>query len=107
LRARRLTSLSRRRAIADGLRQAIPETCPAVAPSHARISPSRSRVISASDDLSRLADALATPGPVAARGVAEAWILLTDGTGPLYNVRSKANLQARAAAAANDLRLDD
>jgi hypothetical protein len=62
-------------------------------------------VIAASDDLIRLADALATPGPVAARGVAQARILLTDGTGPLYTM--KGNLRARAASAAAYLSVED
>jgi hypothetical protein len=39
--------------------------------------------------------------------VAQAWILLTDGTGPLYNQNSTANLRARAASAANNLHLED
>jgi hypothetical protein len=107
LRARRLTTLSRRRVIADGLRRVIRDTCRGVPPSRARISPRRSQVIAAVDDLTRVADALASPGPVAARGVAQAWILLTDGTGPLYNPNSTANLRARAASAANNLRLED
>jgi hypothetical protein len=78
-----------------------------VPPSRAQISPSRSQVIAAVDDLTRVADALASPGPVAARGVAQAWILLTDGTGALYNANSTANLRARAASAANNLQLED
>jgi hypothetical protein len=105
LRARRLTTLSRRRVIADGLRRVIRDTRRGVPPSPAQISPRLSQVIAASDDLTRLADALASPGPVAARGVAQAWILLTDGTGPLYNANSTANLRARAASAGNNLRL--
>lgn len=107
LRARRLTTLSRRRAIADGLRRVIRETCRGVPPSRARVSPRLPQVIAASDDLIRLANALASPGPVAARGVAQAWILLTDGTGPLYNANSTPNLRARAASAANHVRLED
>jgi hypothetical protein len=39
--------------------------------------------------------------------VAQAWILLTDGAGPLHNPTSTANLRARACAAANNLRLTD
>jgi hypothetical protein len=107
LRARRLTTLSRRRVIAGSVRRVIRDTCRGVPPSQARISPRRARVIAAVDDLTRLADALASPGPVAARGVAQAWILLTDATGPLYNSNSTANLRARAATAANNLRLED
>ena len=106
LRARRLTTLARRREIADGLRRVIRDTCRGMAPSQARISPRLSQVVAATDDLTRLADALASPGPVAARGVAQAWILLTDGTGPLYNANSTGNLRARAATAAANLRLD-
>ena len=106
LRARRLTTLSRRRTIAGGLRRLIRDTCREAPPSRARISPRRSQVVAASDDLARLADALAIPGPVAAQGVAQAWILLTDGTGPLYNPNCTANLRARAASAANNLHLD-
>jgi hypothetical protein len=106
LRARWLTALSRRRVIAAGLRQVIRETCRGVSPLHARVTPQLTQVVAASDDLNRLADELATPGPVAARGVAQAWILLTDGTGPLYNAGSTGNLRARAASAADHLLLD-
>lgn len=107
LRARRLTTLSRRRAIAHGLRRVIREACRGVPPSQARVSPRLSQVVAASDDLTRLADALASPGPVATRGVAQAWVLLTDGTGPLYNANSRASLRLRAASAADNLRLED
>jgi hypothetical protein len=106
LRARRLTTLSRRRAIADGLRRAIRDAW-GVPPSQARTSPRRSQVVAASEDLTRLADFLASPGPVAARGVAQAWILLTDGTGPLYNANSTASVRARAASAGKNLRLEN
>jgi hypothetical protein len=107
LRARRLTALSGRRAMAESLRRVIRRTCHGAPPSRARISPALCQVIPALDDLTRLADALASPGPVAARGVAQAWLLLIDGTGPLYNAESTANLSARAASAANNLRLED
>ena len=107
LRARRLTALSQRRAIAASLRRVVRETCRGVPPSRVRISPPPSQVIAASEDLGRLAETLARPGPVAARGVAQAWILLTDGTGPLYNPGSTGDLRARAATAASNLRLDD
>jgi hypothetical protein len=83
----------------------IPDSCRGVPPSQALFSRRLAQVIAASDDLTRLADALATPGPVAPRGVAQAWILLTDGTGPLYNANTTANLRARAASAADNLML--
>jgi hypothetical protein len=107
LRARRLTALSRRRAIAGDLRRVVRDSCRWVSPSRAGISPRRSQVIAASDELTRLADTLERPGPVATRGVALTWILLTDGTGPLYNANSTANLRARAAHAAVSLHLED
>ncbi len=107
LRARRLTTLSQRRVIAAGLRRVVREICRGAPPSRVRISPRLSQVIAASDDLDRLAESLARPGPVAARGVAQAWILLTDGTGPLYNPGSTGDLRARAATAESNLRLDD
>jgi hypothetical protein len=107
LRARRLTTLRRRRVISRGLRRVIHDTAWGAPPSQARISPRRTQVIAANDELTRLADVLASPGPVAARGVAQAWILLTDGTGALYNANSTANLRTRAASAANSLQLAD
>ncbi len=42
--------------------------------------------------------------PSEAFGVAQAWILLTDGAGPLYNPRSPISLRARAVRAAESLR---
>ena len=106
LRARRLTSLSRRRLIADGLRRVIRDTRRGPPRPKTKIPPRLSQVIAARDELTRLANDLATPGPVAAHGVAQAWILLTDGTGPLHT-NSPVNLRAGATNAANDLRLEN
>jgi len=72
-----------------------------------RIIPSRARVATASEELTALADILADPRPVTAHGVAQAWILLTDGTGPLYNSSSSGSLRECAAAAAQALRLQN
>jgi hypothetical protein len=106
LRARRLTALSRRRSIADALRRVVREGREGARFSAIRIIPYRARVTAASEELIVLADALADPRPVAAHGVAQAWILLTDGTGPLYNPSHSASLPERAAAAAGALRLE-
>jgi hypothetical protein len=62
-------------------------------------------VTAAREDLVRLADTLTQLGPVAARGAAQALLLLTDGTGPLYAMRAEANLPAAVAEAADNLRL--
>jgi len=75
-----------------------------VRPHPARVSPNRAAVRAARDALSRLADILDDPGPVAAHGVAEAWLLVTDGASPLYNACASLPLSARAAQAASHLR---
>jgi hypothetical protein len=103
LRARQLTDLSNRRALATALRRIVRQAQEDAGPSYPRIIPARSRVAAASDELSRLADTLSEPGPVAARGVAQTRILLTDGTGPLYNPGSAASVRASAASAAENL----
>jgi hypothetical protein len=41
-------------------------------------------VLAAAQELDALADRLLSPDPVSAQGVAQARLLLTDGTGPLY-----------------------
>lgn len=103
LRAVRLTEPTERRSIADALRRVLCEAREPAHPSPARIVPNRSTVTSADQELSLLADTLAEPGPVAAQGVAEAHLLLTDGTGPLYNPR-RDGLRSTAARAVRELR---
>jgi len=103
LRARKLIDVSRRRSIADGLRRIVRDAQEGVRPALGRVNPPRRRVAAASHELTVLADALAEPGPVAPPGVARAWILLTDGAGPLYNPGSEVSLQAELAAAVAQL----
>ncbi len=104
LRAQELTDLTRRRSIADSLRRLMREAREGAPFEPARIRPDRRRVVAASGELRALADTLDDPGPVAATGVAQAWLLLTDGTGPLYNEWSRTSLRAGAARAARELR---
>jgi hypothetical protein len=104
LRAEELTELNRRRSIASALREVVREAREGAPLEPARIRPDRRRVASASEELTALAETLEDPGPVAANGVAQAWILLTDGTGPLYNPYSRTSLCAGAARAAKELR---
>ena len=54
-----------------------------------------------------LADRLAAPGPVDVRGVAQAQLLLTDGTGPLYFPGATEELRARIANALSRLEVLD
>lgn len=105
LRARRLTALSDRRAKAATYRRLLREASEEAARSYLRITPRRGRVVAASAALSRLAEALDQPGPVAARGAAEASLLLTDGSGPLHNSANQASVERYALRALGDLAL--
>jgi len=104
LRARRLTELACRRPLARALRRVVRDDLDGQRPSHGRVRPDRNGVEAARDELTALADGLTDPRPVAAHGVAQAWLLVTDGTGPLYNPCSRASLRAGAARAESELR---
>jgi hypothetical protein len=104
LRAQRLTELAERHSIADALRRVLRDARDGARPSPARITPSRTIVAAASEELARLADTLSDPGPVTAQGVAQAHLLLTDGTGPLYSPRGRPGLRPTAASAVRALR---
>lgn len=105
LRARRLIALPYRRSVAETYRRIVREAQEPTVPSRLRVIPRRGRIAEASDHLIRLADFLTQPAPVAARGVAQAFLLLADGTGPLYNSGSEASLQECAARATDHLEL--
>jgi hypothetical protein len=104
LRARRLTEPDRRWSMAGALRRIVREAERGGRPRLGRVTPNPRVVTAASEELNVLADTLDDPGPVAAHGVAQAWLLLTDGTGPLYNPQSREPLSVRAAQAAQQLR---
>jgi hypothetical protein len=57
-------------------------------------------------ELAELAETLAGPGPVSATGAAQAWLLLTDGTGPLYDSRDAAGLRSSSARTLDSLELE-
>ena len=104
LRAQRLTEADRRWSTSGALRRIIREAADHRRARFGRVRPDRRAVIAASRELSNLADTLDDPGPVAAGGVAQARLLLTDGAGPLYRPGDGALLSARAAHAAQQLR---
>jgi hypothetical protein len=62
------------------------------------------QVVAAREELSKLAYVLAQPGPVRPAGVAQALLLLTDGSGPMYHPRSPGTLRATATKAQMSLR---
>ena len=106
LRAQRLTEPDRRWSIASGLRRIMREA-DEDRPRLGRMMPVRPNpgtVRQASEELNVLADTLDDPGPVAAHGVAQAWLLITDGTGPLYHPGAGESLSVRATRATRQLR---
>jgi hypothetical protein len=103
VRARRLTNLPRRRKLADAIEHLVHDADHTGVHSYRRVGPLPDRVSAASWELTVLAGKLAEPAPVCARGVAEALLLLTDGTGPLYNARSKGSVRDSAASAVANL----
>jgi hypothetical protein len=62
-----------------------------------------SQIAAAGPVISELAERLAAPLPVGARGVAMATVLLTDATGPVYNGRSRETLTTALEAAIEQL----
>jgi len=58
-----------------------------------RVPLQRSRVFAAHAEIRRMIVALRAQAPVPVRGVAIASVLLSDGTGPLYNARSGLDLR--------------
>ena len=105
LRARRLIALPYRRSIANAYCRIVSEAQHAGRPFRLSVVPNPTRVATASAELIRLVEALTRTGPVAPRGVAEARLLLADGTGPLYDTGSEASLRECVARAAGDLEL--
>jgi hypothetical protein len=86
LRAAILTTPGRRRVLAAALKRIVAsagETPPGWQPSSARAA-----VAELESELLALERRLVAPGPVAARGVAEVRLLVTDGAGPLHTGRS-------------------
>jgi len=69
-----------------------------------RVAP-RAEVLGAAAELDVLADRLTAPGPVDVRGVAQAQVLLTDGTGPLYFRGAAGELRSLIAGALSRLEI--
>src|SRR6266568_3472745 len=59
----------------------------------------RACVVEAAPELARLASRLQAVGPVEAKGVAQVRVLLSDGTGPLYDGAAPEDLRAAALGA--------
>lgn len=88
LRARSLTDLRERRRLARGLDRAV-ATASSPTVSGARVARlNRARIVDARPQLAALREKLLAPGPVPVPAVAHTRLLLTTGSGPLYNPRS-------------------
>ena len=85
LRAHRLISLRTRQRLAREIHHVVHEAARPRHPLERQLHPCAPDVLTAAPVLYDLADELAHPGPVEARGVAQARLLLRDGTGPLYD----------------------
>jgi hypothetical protein len=99
-----LTEPDERWSMAGALRRIIREADRGGGVLSRRVSPNRAAIRAAREVLNRLADTLDDPGPVAATGVAQARLLITDGTGPLYSACSGVPLSLRATQAVRQLR---
>ena len=98
LRAQRLIGHDERRRLAAALR-ALVAVAHAPGPTGGMRAPvSRSTVLGCAAALEDLADRLGERGPVAARGVALAGRLLSDGAGPAHDCSQRAGARAFAAA---------
>jgi hypothetical protein len=107
LRARRLTDEARRRELARTIRRLVRGANARGGPSLLQVGPLHGRVTAASEELDWLASRLTAPTQVSPRGVAQALLLITDGTGPLYNRASHTSLSETAAVAAQNLVVAD
>jgi hypothetical protein len=105
LRAQVLVQPSMRRLLARRVRQVLAEATgeDALRFLDPRIPIQRNRVVDAADALQALIECLLLPGPLPARGVAMARLVLTDGAGPLYNPSAADDLRARVLAAVEQL----
>jgi hypothetical protein len=69
----------------------------------ARVPTQRNEVLAAARELDQIAETLLASGPVAASGVAQLRLLLTDGAGPLYSRGAPGGLRAAATRALDAL----
>jgi hypothetical protein len=92
-RAQDLVSAATRQALADNWEHLLDWARHAPAPTLGRMALGRDRIVAAEPEVTEIAACLRTPLPVAAAGVAAASVLLTDGTGPVYNPRSSLALR--------------
>jgi hypothetical protein len=103
LRAQTLIGPSMRTALARQVQRVVREARERRARGRARIPTHEDEVLAAADDLDVLARRLGDAGPVSARGVADVRVLLTDGSGPLYDRGARVKLRTAVTRALEHL----
>ncbi len=103
IRAQQLVAPAGRRSLAEGWARVLDRAHRPPVPRTPRVRLCRDRIIAAEGDVRELLATLAGPSPIAASGAAMASLLLTDGTGPLYNHRSARDLGAAVREATRQL----
>jgi hypothetical protein len=99
LRARTLVEPAVRAGLSRQLRRVVDDAARGHGSRGFRIRPRPADVLAAAAELDALADRLLAPDAVSPRGVAQARLLLTDGTGPLYHHGATEELRAAVARA--------
>ena len=99
LRAQALGQSASRTLLGDGIRHVLDEAGGAGRITRARVPVRRSQVLAAAAELEELATRLLAPGPLAARGLAQVRLLLTDGASPLYSRAAAEELRAATTRA--------
>jgi hypothetical protein len=92
-RAAQLASVTTRRELARNFDHLLDSVHRAQVARSPRVLMMRDSIKDVEPDLREMLTTLAVPLPASARGVAMARILLTDGTGPLFNPHSSTNLR--------------
>jgi hypothetical protein len=92
VRASTLTTPAARHRLVAGWENVLSSTTLPRPPGSTSVPVQAFRVLAAEDDIRHLISLLRAPTPVSARGLAIASVLLTDGTGPLYNAASTSDL---------------
>lgn len=106
LRARTLIGAHTRVGLARSIRTLIKDAQRPINPLSPGIAMCRRKVLRSSESLERLAERLLNGGPVDARGVAQARMLLHDGYGPVYNRPAADDLEPAVCAAIDALEID-
>jgi hypothetical protein len=103
IRANSLVSATNRAALAQNWNHLVERSSEAPAARSSRVPLCRDRIMAAVGDIRAMIEALSTPDPTSARGVALASWLLSDANGPLYNPHCTTDLGAALRMATAEL----